>query len=79
MNTCGPDAGTGEAGKIAEQIAAKVRAIRQPDMERPPSEAPGWTDREARGPGGYGEFASARKSLSSSEPMQLARSHLTCP
>jgi serine/threonine kinase PknH len=26
VNTCGPDAGTGEAGKIAEQIAAKVGA-----------------------------------------------------
>jgi len=26
VNTCGPEAGTGEAGKIAEQIAAKVGA-----------------------------------------------------
>jgi len=48
------------------------------DMERPPSKAPGWTRPEARGPGGYGKFASAMIA-SSSEPMQLARSHLTCP
>ena len=37
-----------------------ARTGRAPDMVRPPSRVPGWTNREARGPGDCGEFASAR-------------------
>lgn len=58
VTVCGPNAAPGQASKIAAH-RGEDGPITAPDMERPPSKVPGWTDRDARGPGSYREFASA--------------------